>query len=191
MTMEQTGRLVLVRHGETEWSRDHKHTSFTDLPLTETGAEQARALGKRLGGFEFAAIFVSPLLRARQTCELAGFGARAEVLDDLYEWNYGEYEGLTTAEIRKSRPGWTVWNDGPLGGESPAEVASRADRVILGAVLEGRDVALFAHGHMLRVIAARWIGLPASGGARLRLETATVSTLGYERDTRVILTWNA
>jgi probable phosphoglycerate mutase len=180
-----------VRHGETEWSRDHKHTSFTDLPLTETGAEQARALGKRLGGYEFAGVFVSPLLRARQTCELAGFGARAKVLDDLHEWKYGEYEGLTTAEIRKSRPGWTVWNEGPRGGESPEEVGSRADRVIQNTWGDGRDVALFAHGHMLRVIAARWMGLPASGGARLRLETATISTLGYERETRVILTWNA
>ena len=188
--MTQTGRLILMRHGETEWSRDHKHTSYTDLPLTDTGAEQARALGKRIAGHEFDAIFVSPLLRARQTCELAGFGTRAEVLDDLREWNYGEYEGLTTAEIRESRPGWTVWNDGPRGGESPEEVASRADRVIAHAAADGADAALFGHGHMSRVIAARWIGLGAAGGARLRLETATVSTLGYERETQVILTWN-
>jgi len=189
--VEHVGRLVLVRHGETEWSRDHKHTSYTDLPLTEVGAEQARALGKRLAGHGFAGVFVSPLRRARQTCELAGFGARAEVMDDLREWNYGRYEGLTTAEIRRSRPGWTVWKDGPLGGESPEDVGSRADRVIQKTWVDDRDVALFAHGHMLRVIAARWIGLAAAGGARLRLATATVSTLGYERETRVVLTWNA
>lgn len=189
--MTQSGRLVLMRHGETEWSKTHKHTSNTDLPLTDMGAEQARALGKRLAGFEFDAVFVSPLLRARQTCELAGLAARAEVMDDLREWNYGDYEGLTTPEIREMRPGWTVWADGPLGGESPQEVGSRADRVIEGAAMDAGDVAVFGHGHMLRVIAARWIGLPASGGARIRLETATVSTLGYERETRVILTWNA
>ena len=189
--MTSSGRLILMRHGETEWSRDHKHTSFTDVPLTAPGADQARALGKRLAGHDFAAVFVSPLQRARQTCEIAGFGSRAEVLDDLREWNYGEYEGLTTIEIRESRPGWTVWSDGPAGGESPDEVGRRADRVIEGAVVGGGDVALFGHGHMLRVIAARWIGLPASEGARLRLETATMSTLGYERETRVILTWNA
>jgi broad specificity phosphatase PhoE len=187
--MTHAGRLVLVRHGETEWSRDHKHTSYTDLPLTDVGEEQARALGKKIAGHDFAGVFVSPLQRARQTCELAGFASRAEVLDDLREWNYGEYEGLTTLEIRKSRPGWTVWNDGPRGGESPEEVGRRADRVIDSAT--GGDVALFGHGHMLRVLAARWIGLAPAGGARLRLETATLSTLGYERETRVILTWNA
>jgi broad specificity phosphatase PhoE len=189
--MTEAGKLVLVRHGETEWSRDHKHTSYTDLPLTDVGEEQARALGKKLAGHDFAAVFVSPLRRAGQTCELAGFASRAEVLDDLREWNYGEYEGLTTLEIRESRPGWTVWTDGPLRGESPEEVGPRADRVIDSATGAGGDVALFGHGHMLRVIAARWIGLDPSGGARLRLETATVSTLGYERETRVILTWNA
>jgi broad specificity phosphatase PhoE len=189
--MTQTGRIVLVRHGETEWSRDHKHTSYTDLPLTEIGAEQARALGKRLAGHDFDAVFVSPRLRATQTCELAGFGARGEVLDDLREWDYGDYEGLTTAEIRRSHPQWTVWEDGPLHGESPEDVGLRADRVIDRIVVDGGDVALFGHGHMSRVIAARWIGLSASGGARLRLETATVSTLGYERETRVILTWNS
>ena len=188
--MGSVSTLVLVRHGETEWSRDHKHTSSTDLPLTEVGEAQARALAEKLAGWDFAAVFVSPLRRAGRTCELAGFAPRAEVLDDLHEWRYGEYEGLTTVEIRTARPDWTVWNDGAPGGESPEEVGTRADRVIDHAVATGGDVALFGHGHSLRVLAARWIGLEAGRGERLRLETATVSTLGYERETRVILTWN-
>lgn len=188
--MTNAERLVLVRHGETEWSRDHKHTSYTDLPLTEVGEGQARVLKEKLEGYEFSAAFVSPLRRARQTCELAGFASTAEVLEDLREWNYGEYEGLTTRAIREARPGWTVWTEGPLGGETPDDVGARTDRVIDRAAKAPGDVLLFGHGHLLRVLAARWIGQDPRTGSRLRLETATVSSLGYERETRVILTWN-
>jgi broad specificity phosphatase PhoE len=184
-------RIFLVRHGETEWSRDSKHTSYTDVDLTEAGRAQSIEAGEKLSGRTFAAVYVSPMKRARVTCELAGWGDRAEPLDDLREWNYGEFEGLTTIEIRKQIPGWTIWTHGPKGGETPVEVGGRAERVLERvSPIEG-DILLFGHGHMLRIVASQWIGIGVEGGSKLRLETGTISTLGYERETRVILAWNA
>jgi broad specificity phosphatase PhoE len=182
--------IVLVRHGETEWSRSGRHTSFTDVRLTERGREQARALVPRLSQHEFAAVLTSPQGRARETCELAGLGARAEVTDDLAEWNYGEYEGRTSVDIHRDVPGWTIFASGAPGGEQPADVGLRADRVIARAVAVGGPVACFSHGHLLRVIGARWIGLPAQDGALLALDTATLSVLGHEREQRVLRVWN-
>jgi probable phosphoglycerate mutase len=183
--------IVLARHGETKWSRDRRHTGRTDIPLTENGREQARALGQALGEWSFGRVLASPLQRALETCRLAGLGEAAETSDDLLEWDYGEYEGITTAEIRQSRPDWYLWRDGCPGGESPEDVARRADRVIAAIAGSDADVALFAHGHILRAIAARWLGLGAEGGALLALGTGTLSVLGYERETRVITRWNA
>ena len=183
-------QIVLVRHGETEWSLSGQHTSRTDLPLTERGRERARALGPLLGGWDFSLVLTSPLQRARETCQLAGFGDRAEVLDDLREWDYGEYEGLTTPQIREQRPDWSLWRDGCPGGEQPSEIGGRADRVLERMRGDGGDVLAFAHGHIFRVLAARWIQLPASGGARLALKAGAISALGYERDTEVISLWN-
>jgi broad specificity phosphatase PhoE len=181
--------IVLVRHGETEWSRDGRHTGRTDIPLTETGRAQARQLAAALGEWSFARVLSSPLERALETCRLAGLGDAVEVTEDLMEWDYGEYEGITTPQIRESRPGWYLWRDGCPGGETAADVGRRVDRVI--AQLEDGDVALFAHGHVLRVLAARWIGLGPEGGALLALGTGTLSVLGYERETRVVRRWNA
>jgi broad specificity phosphatase PhoE len=182
--------LVLARHGETEWSADGKHTGRSDIPLTDKGREQARRLGARLAGREFALVLTSPLARARETCELAGFGGQAQTEPDLREFDYGEYEGITTSEIRANRPGWNLWREGAPGGEMPDDVGLRADRVIARALEAGGDVALFAHGHILRVLAARWIELPAAFGGSLALSTATLSELGYERERRVIWLWN-
>ncbi|HVJ82453.1 MAG TPA: histidine phosphatase family protein [Planctomycetia bacterium] len=183
----------LARHGETEWSLSGRHTGLTDLPLTERGEQNARRLGERLRGIAFTRVFTSPLQRARRTCELAGFGSVAEVDGDLVEWDYGEYEGLKGAEIRKRRPDWDVFRDGGPGGESAATVAARADRVIAKVrVLEG-DVLLFSSGHFLRTLATRWVGLePAELGARLLLGTASLSALGFDRmESRpVIRLWN-
>jgi broad specificity phosphatase PhoE len=186
--------IVLVRHGETEWSASGKHTSRTDLPLTEAGRKRATELGPILSRRSFSLLLVSPLRRARETCELAGLGARAEVSDDLREWDYGAYEGVTTAEIREHNPDWVLWRDGCPDGELPAQVSERADRV-LERLRESVDHAdgdaiVFAHGHILRVIAARWIGLPVAGGARLVLSAGSVSVLGFERETEVIRLWN-
>jgi broad specificity phosphatase PhoE len=183
-------RLFLVRHGETDWSRTHRHTSFTDVPLTDTGREQAQATGNRLSGIDFSLVLCSPLRRARETCEIAGLMDRARLDEDLVEWNYGEFEGLTTQEIRQRLPGWTVWTHGPQSGESAEDVRTRIDRVIEKAVQREGNVALFGHGHCLRALAARWIGLQVRDGARLALQTGTVSELGYEREQRVILRWN-
>lgn len=182
--------LVLVRHGDTEWSQNGRHTSRTDLPLLASGVAHARELAPLLAGFEFARVLSSPLQRARQTAELAGFGDRLEISPDLTEWDYGDYEGLTSDAIWKSRPGWELWTDGAPGGESPQTVAARADRVIADAVQAGGDVLMFAHGHILRVLAARWIGEPAAAGARLKLNPATISILGHEHMYRVIDRWN-
>lgn len=179
----------LVRHGETEWSRDHRHTSVTDLSLTSVGEEAARSLASRLAGVEFDSVLTSPRLRARRTAELAGFGDAA-VDEDLAEWAYGDYEGITTAAIRETVPGWTVWTHPTPGGETPAEVGARLDRVVARASESGRTL-VFAHGHSLRVLAARWLGLPAEEGQLFRLDTATVSVLGFERETAVLLSWNA
>ena len=183
--------IVLARHGETEWSRDGRHTGRTDVPLTETGRRQARALQGALRRWSFERVLSSPLGRALETCRLAGLGDEAQITGDLLEWDYGAYEGITTAEIRESRPGWSLWRDGCPGGEGAADVGRRVDRVI--ASLDGGegDVAAFAHGHVLRVLAARWLGLEPEAGALLALGTGTLSALGYERETRVIRLWNA
>jgi broad specificity phosphatase PhoE len=182
--------LVLARHGETEWSASGKHTSVTDVPLLESGRRDARLLGERLAGREFALVLTSPRARARDTCELVGLGDGAVVDEDLVEVDYGSYEGLTTAEIREERPGWSVWSDGSPGGETVEQVGVRADRVIARALDAGGDVALFAHGHLLRILAARWIGLDAVYGGNLGLSTGSVSELGFERERRVVWVWN-
>jgi len=179
-------RIVLVRHGQTEWSASGKHTSTTDIPLTDAGRAAARALPLR--GREFALVLTSPRLRARETCALAGL--TGEVDADLAEFDYGAYEGLTTKEIREQRPGWSLWTDGAPGGETADEVGARADRVIARAVAAGGDVALFAHGHVLRVLGARWLGLPASAGGHFGLDTASICELGFEREARVVWKWN-
>ena len=188
-----TGRpheVVLVRHGETEWSRTGRHTGRTDVPLTDAGREQARATASRLAGRSFERVLTSPLQRAAETCRLAGLGGSAETVDDLREWDYGEYEGRTTPEIRKEVEDWTVWA-GPLpGGESVADVGARADRVLESLRGVEGDVALVAHGHMLRVLGARWVGLPPEGGRMLALSTAALCVLGWERETRVLRSWN-
>jgi probable phosphoglycerate mutase len=182
--------ILLARHGETEWSAGGRHTGRTDIPLTDEGRRQAVKLGDRLRGRELALVLSSPLERALETCRLAGLEDRAELRPELMEWDYGSYEGLTTPEIRESVPGWTVWTHPTPGGETAAEVGARVDRVVEEvAALEG-DAAVFAHGHLLRVLGARWIGLPPESGALLALSTATLSTLGWEREQRVVRLWN-
>jgi probable phosphoglycerate mutase len=181
----------LFRHGETEWSATGRHTGNTDVPLTEAGRQAARRLAPVAAGVGFARVLTSPLTRARDTCELAGLGGRAQVVDALREWDYGEDEGRTTKEIRAERPGWTVWRDGARGGEQAADVGHRVDAVIAELRDGAGPVALFAHGHVLRVLAARWCGLPAADGAVLALDTATVSVLGWEREQPVLRRWNA
>lgn len=183
--------LWLVRHGETEWSAAGRHTGRTDLPLTPAGEDAARQLGIRLAGTEFGRVLTSPLVRARETCRLAGLADRAEVLPDLREWDYGDYEGLTTAQIREERSGWSLWADGCPDGESAAEVGVRADKVISDVRAGRGPVVAFSHGHLLRVLAARWIGLAPETGALLSLDTASVSVLGYEREQPVIRNWNS
>jgi probable phosphoglycerate mutase len=182
--------LWLLRHGETPWTLLGRHTGRTDLGLTDRGREEAAALGVRLAGRRFAVVLTSPLARARETCRLAGYGEVALVEPDLQEWDYGEYEGRTAAEIRAERPGWDIWEAGVSGGESIEQVAARADRVIGRATAAGGDVALFAHGHLLRILAARWLGLPGAVGGGLALDTSSVSVLGTERERRVIRRWN-
>jgi probable phosphoglycerate mutase len=189
--------LWLVRHGETEWSAQGRHTSRTDLPLTELGRERAALLGKYLAGTKFAAVLRSPMLRAKETCEIAGFGDVAVVDDGLKEWDYGVYEGRTTQDIQAEIPGWSVWNDPIVGGETVEQVGARADGVIARALAAAGpetdavvNVALFAHAHILRILAARWVGLEARDGALFVLGTGSVSVLGWERETRVILRWN-
>jgi broad specificity phosphatase PhoE len=188
--MGEGHEVWLIRHAETAWSKASKHTGRTDVPLTDEGRLLAGTVRERLGGRPFAAVFVSPLGRARDTAELAGYGDQAQVRDDLLEFDYGEYEGITTAEIRQTRPGWSVWRDGSPGGEMPADVGVRADRVIAEALAVDGDVALFAHGHVLRVLAARWLEQPADFGGRLALETGAVCRLGFEREVRVLRGWN-
>lgn len=184
--------IVLVRHGETEWSRTGRHTGRTDVPLTEPGRQQARAVGAALGRRRFAVVLTSPLARAEETCRLAGFADVAERRDELQEWDYGAYEGRTTADIRTERPGWTIWADGVPEGETADDVGARADRVLaeLQARLGDGDAAVFAHGHLLRVLAARWLDLPPSDGRLLALDTASISVLGFEREAKVIRLWN-
>jgi broad specificity phosphatase PhoE len=184
------GEVWIVRHGETEWSKSGKHTGRTDIPLSEAGRAITTKLRPVLANHRFARVFSSPLVRARTTCELAGLGAAMELRDDLMEWDYGAYEGRTTPEIRADSPSWSLWTDGAPGGESPMQVGARADRVI-GELrsIEG-DVAVFAHGHLLRVLAARWIGLEPAAGRLFVLGTATISRMGYERDQAAFVTWN-
>jgi broad specificity phosphatase PhoE len=193
--------LWLIRHGETAWSLSGAHTSTTDIPLTEHGRQRAVELKDYLDGKKFAAVFVSPMQRARETCEIAGYGDVAQVEPGLMEWNYGEAEGKTTAEMReKYGPDWSVWNSPIVGGETVEHVGDRADAVIAKAVAAatfhegptavGEAVALFAHAHILRILAARWIGLPAVGGRLFALGTGSVSVLGYEREQRVVVKWN-
>ena len=182
--------LILLRHGETEWTIAHRHTGRSDIELTEAGREEARAAGGRLAGFRFERVVTSPLTRAVETCELAGFGAEATTDRALMEWDYGEYEGLTTAEIRESEPDWSLFSDGCPGGESAAEIGERVDPLV-EAAREGEGNWLFvAHGHVLRVVGARWVGLPPEDGVMLNLGTAAVCLLGFEHDRPVIELWN-
>ncbi len=182
--------LWIVRHGETEWSRDGKHTGRTDVPLTAAGVEQAGALRGRIGGRRFALVLSSPLGRAWETCRLAGFAGVARATDDLMEWDYGAYEGRTTPEIQREAPGWTIWTGGVPRGETVEEVGARARRLIEEAIAAPGDVALFGHGHVLRVLAACWLGLPPREGRLFALGTASMGVLGYENAGHVIRTWN-
>lgn len=180
----------LVRHGETAWSKSGQHTGLTDVPLTDAGRAQGRVLRRKLGRRNFALILSSPMSRALETSRLAAFRDRVQIDPDLHEWNYGPYEGLTTAEIRETVPGWSIWTHPIPGGETADEVAARVDRVITRVRSAPGDVALFAHGHLLRVLAARWLGLPPTDGRLFALGTATVSVLGWERETAVVERWN-
>lgn len=183
-------RVVVVRHGETTWSATGRHTSRTDLPLTPAGSESAAALRAALATVTFARVFTSPLRRAAETCELVGLGALAEARSQLREWDYGDYEGLTTAEIRRSAPGWDLWTDGAPGGETPEDVRDRVDRSIREIRSIDGDVAVFSHGHLSRALAARWIGLPVAAGRSFLFTTAAIGVLGWDRGTPVIERWN-
>jgi broad specificity phosphatase PhoE len=186
----RAGEAVLVRHAETEWSLHGRHTGRSDIPLTERGRDIARALRERLSRWHFDLVLLSPSLRARETCELCGLDADAQLRPDLLEWDYGDYEGLTTPEIREQQPGWLLWRDGSRRGEGPADVGARADRVIDEIKADGGEVAVFSHGHLLRVLGARWVALGPESGARLGLSTAAICVLGHERETPVIARWN-
>jgi probable phosphoglycerate mutase len=191
--MEAAGpdmEVALVRHGETEWSREGRHTGRTDVALTARGRAEAQAVGRALGGRRFSLVLTSPSTRAVETCLLAGYGGGAQVRDDLREWDYGAYEGRTTREIREERPGWTVWH-GVVGGETMDRVGTRADRVIAEIRAAAGDVAIFSHGHLLRILAARWLGLEPGDGALFALDPATLSVLGYEHGRPVVREWNA
>lgn len=183
-------RVYIVRHGATEWSVAGRHTSRTDLPLLAQGREQAAALAESLAGTEFDLVLCSPLRRARETCELAGFASAAEICEDLREWDYGDYEGLTTAQIRERDPGWNLWRDGCPGGERPEQIGARVDRVLARLAPIGGGLA-FAHGHVLRVLTARWLEMEVAAGARFRLEAGALGILGHERETAVLERWNA
>ena len=191
MSAEPERQIYLVRHGDTEWSRSGQHTGRTDIPLTDSGRRQAVELGERLRRHEFELVLTSPMSRAAETARIAGFGDAARV-DDLHEWDYGEFEGRTTDEIRESIPGWSIWQGPWPGGETAEQVGARVDRVIarcLDPAIRG-DSLLFAHGHVLRVLTARWLGQSPSMGGRYALGTATIGILGWERSNRVIETWN-
>ena len=183
-------QLWLVRHGATEWAESGRHTGRTDIPLNDTGREQAVTLGERLRGHTFALVLTSPLSRASDTARLAGFADVAEVDDDLREWDYGDVEGMRTEEIRERHPGWTIWRGPWSAGETIDEVATRADRVLARVRTVDGDVLVFSHGHLLRVLAARWLGLEPDAGGMLALSTATISLLGWEREAPVIERWN-
>jgi probable phosphoglycerate mutase len=188
--MAEGHRIWLVRHGETEWSKSGQHTGRTDIPLTAMGERQGQALGRSLAGRQFALVLTSPLARARETCRLAGFASAAQPSDDLLEWDYGIYEGRTTAEVRAEQPGWSIWTTPMPKGETVGQVGERTRRVIERVAAVDGDVALFAHAHVLRILTACWIGLPPIHGRNLTLGTASISVLGYERQTRVIEVWN-
>ena len=183
-------QLWLIRHGETEWSLSGAHTSKTDIPLTERGKERAAKIRDYLAHRTFTLVLTSPMQRARETCRIAGYGDVAQIDDNLREWDYGVYEGRTTAEIRKDQPDWSIWDAPPPQGEPVEHVAERAQQLIDHAGKVGGEVALFAHAHVLRILAATWLGLPPRAGSLLALGTGSVSTLGFERETRVISTWN-
>jgi broad specificity phosphatase PhoE len=182
--------IVIVRHGQTEWSAAGRHTGRTDIPLTREGRAQASGLADEFAGHRFALVLCSPLRRARETCELAGQAEHAVIDDDLREWDYGGYEGLTTLEIRERNPTWDLWTEGCPGGEGPHDVAARADRALERLRAAGGEAIAFAHGHILRVLTARWLGMDASAGARFALAAAGIGVLGYERETEVISRWN-
>ena len=182
--------VVLVRHGETEWTRTRQHTGKTDIPLDEEGERQAQLVGEALRGREFGLVLTSPLKRAAETCRLAGFGDVAQARAELAEWDYGEYDGRTTADIRAERPDWSLWRDGVPGGESTADVGRRADHIVEELRRASVDALVFGHGHQLRVLTARWLGLEPSEGRLFALSTATLSVLGHERETPVIWRWN-
>jgi broad specificity phosphatase PhoE len=190
-TPERPPEVVLVRHGETEWTRSGQHTGRTDIPLTEAGRRAAHTVGAALEGRRFALVLTSPRSRASETCRLAGLGDSAAERDELMEWDYGAYEGRRTVDIRGERPGWSLWRDGAAEGETAAEVGARADRVIAELRSAAGDAAVFGHGHALRVLAARWLGLEPEAGRLLALDPATISVLGYERETAVVRMWNA
>jgi probable phosphoglycerate mutase len=183
--------VFVIRHGETEWSLNGRHTGTTDIPLTDNGRRLADLLRLALSRQTFALVLVSPLQRARETCERSGLGGAAVIDPDLVEWNYGKYEGLTPKQIHEEAPGWLIFRDGCPGGEAPEQVGARVDRVIARARAVEGDVALFAHGHVLRVLAARWLGLPAGGGQHFLLDTGTLGVLGYYRGAPALKTWNA
>jgi len=184
-------KVYLLRHGETEWSLNGRHTGVSDIPLTENGRRVAQLLQPILAKETFALVLTSPMQRARETCEIAGLGKLAAVEPELAEWNYGEYEGLTTQQIRMTKPSWSIFRDGAPGGETPEQIGARADRVVAKIRATDGNVALFGHGHFSRVLAARWINLPASYGEHFLLDTATLSVLGYFRDSSVFKIWNA
>ena len=189
--MEKSREIWLLRHGATEWSRDGRHTGSSDIPLLPEGEAEARALAPLLAGQHFAEVWVSPLQRARRTCELAGLGAQAQPNENLREWDYGSYEGITTAEIRQTVPGWSVWSHGCPGGEDAVAVTQRCEALIAQLLALEGNIALFAHGHLLRSLAGTWIGQGAVGGKHLALGTGSHSLLGFERENPVILRWNA
>jgi broad specificity phosphatase PhoE len=191
MSTQSIEQIVLVRHGETEWSKSGQHTSRTDLSLIEEGRERAKALRSELAEWSFTLVLSSPLKRALETCELAGFGDRVELEENLREWDYGEYEGMTTPDIRDINPGWNLWHDGCPAGELPGEVTARADRALARMRAVGGVVLVFAHGHILRVLTARWLHMAPEAGARFVLAAGSVSVLGYERETEALRRWNA
>lgn len=188
---EQELNIILCRHGETEWTLSGQHTSFTDISLTEEGKAQAHHLGQRLKKIQFESIYTSPLLRASETCSLAGFSKRMVQEPDAVEWNYGGYEGMTSEEIEKKHPGWNIFLNGAPGGESPSEAAARADRLLSKLLSHKGNIALFSHGHFLRLLAIRWIGLDPSKGRLFALSVASLSILGFEKRQRVIKLWNS
>ncbi len=188
--IEPRQELWLIRHGETEWSAAKRHTGRTDIPLTPSGESQAAALGKSLADRRFELVLCSPLRRASETCRLAGYGEKAEVSDDLLEWDYGVYEGKTTQEVRLEQPEWSIWTASVTKGESVEQVGHRAQQVIQRALAVDGNVALFAYAHILRILAALWLGLPPDAGRLFVLRTASISMLGFERETRVITRWN-